>query len=81
MDRSMVTENLVEIGRRRRPRQSRRTISGTAGAAKCLSRGSVGSRPRLGDLRKKARVARHKPMILQRNLPGFDQSGQLPNLG
>ena len=36
-------------------------MSGTAGAAKCLSRGSVSSRPRLGELAKKARIARRKP--------------------
>ena len=54
---------LVEIGRRRRPRQSRRTISGTAGATKCLSRGSVGSRPGLGGLEGKERSNGAAPQV------------------
>ena len=57
----------VEIGRRRRPRQSRRTRSGTAGATKCLSRGSVGSRPGLGGLEEKEKVQRRCPPSLRRN--------------
>ena len=57
----------VEIGRRRRPRQSRRTISGTAGATKCLSRGSVGSRPGLRGLEEKEKVQRRCPPSLRRN--------------